>query len=60
MEEYGDNTVLLVGLLYKMCQVKLVLKGEDEKSLNKINTVEVLNVTQEMNTVLKEKFNMNV
>lgn len=31
------NTVLLVQLLYKMCQVRIVLISEDENSLNTIN-----------------------
>lgn len=35
-----ENTVLLVGLLYKMCQVKLVLKNENENQQNKINKIE--------------------
>ena len=53
-----ENAILLVGLLYKMCQVQLVLKGDDEKSLNKINSAEVLSVTEEMNTILSDRFNV--
>jgi len=33
-----QNTVLLVGLLYNMCKVKLVKKSEKENDLNSINT----------------------
>lgn len=36
-----ENTVLLVGLLYQMCKVKLVIKTESKTELNQINTVEV-------------------
>lgn len=32
-----ENTVLLVGLLYKMCQVNLVIKAKDTDDINKIN-----------------------
>ncbi|SEM39095.1 hypothetical protein SAMN04487770_13641 [Butyrivibrio sp. ob235] len=32
-----ENAVLLVGLLHKMCQVKLVEKQDDENDLNKVN-----------------------
>lgn len=36
-----ENSVLLTGLLYKMCQVKLVLATEEENKLNEINYGEV-------------------
>lgn len=36
-----ENAVLLVGLLYRMCQVKLVLKSEDEQGLNTVNNEEI-------------------
>lgn len=36
-----ENTVLLVGLLYKMCQVSLVVKAADENEMNKVNKIEV-------------------
>ena len=32
-----QNTVLLVGLLYQMCKVKLVNKAEGDAELNSIN-----------------------
>ncbi len=32
-----ENLVLLVGLLYKMCQVNLVIKAENENDMNSIN-----------------------
>lgn len=34
-----QNAVLLVGLLYKMCQVNLVNKAKNE---NEINTIKIL------------------
>lgn len=36
-----ENSVLLVGLLYKMCQVQLVLKAEDENELDTVNKEEM-------------------
>lgn len=47
-----ENTVLLVGLLYKMCQVKLVLKQDNEH--NKVNSDEVYEVTCDAQKVLRE------
>jgi len=32
-----ENAILLVGLLYKMCQVSLVNKAENENSMNTVN-----------------------
>ncbi len=37
---FVENTCLLVGLLYKMCQVKLVLKT-DEDGINEVNIEEI-------------------
>lgn len=51
-----ENTVLFVGLLYKMCQVKLVLKSENDKEINKVNKVEVIRMTERANKVLKAGF----
>lgn len=36
-----ENTVLLVGLLYKMCQVSLVNKAKSEDEMNTINKNEI-------------------
>lgn len=36
-----ENTVLLVGLLYNMCKVEIVLKGESNHDMNKINTIAI-------------------
>ena len=35
-----QNLVLLVGLLFKMCQVSLVLKSENNEETNKVNKIE--------------------
>ena len=32
-----ENTILLVGLLYKMCQVSLVSKSNNENEMNAVN-----------------------
>lgn len=42
-----ENTVLLVGLLYKMCQINLVIKAESENEINKINLQAVNEVMQD-------------
>lgn len=46
------NTVLLVGLLYTMCQVKLVLKNDEEEGLNKVNKAEIDATINKVNEVL--------
>lgn len=40
-KQITENVILLVGLLYEMCKVKLVEKTDDEKELNTINEVEI-------------------
>ena len=40
-KEITENLILLVGLLYKMCQVKLVLQSEDDSEVNKVNKEEI-------------------
>ena len=32
-----ENTVLLVGLLYKMCKVQVVLQPQDGEGMNQVN-----------------------
>lgn len=51
-----ENTVLLVGLLYKMCKVEIVLQSKNEDELNTINKTDVDNSIYEANTILKDKF----
>lgn len=36
-----ENTILLVGMLYKMCQVNLVIKTDDKDGINTINHDEI-------------------
>ena len=48
------NTVSLVSLLYKTCQVKLVFKSDNEDDLNKINYEEINDTNKDVNNVLKE------
>ena len=40
-KEITENLILLVGLLYKMCQVKLVLQTEDDLEVNQVNKEEI-------------------
>lgn len=37
---YVQNAVLLVGLLYQMCKVKLVIRDESKNTVNKVNSEE--------------------
>ncbi len=50
-----ENTVLLVQLLYKMCQVKLVLVSEKEQELNHINRGEVEKVIYSTEHIMKDR-----
>ena len=50
-----ENTVLLVQLLYKMCQVKLVLTSDKADEPNKINKTEVNESINTANAFLREK-----
>lgn len=47
-----NNMVLLVGLLYKMCKVKLVIKDTDNDELNEVNKTDVDNNISDANDVL--------
>lgn len=49
-----QNSVLLVGMLYKMCQVKLVEQSENENKLNTINKGLVKKTMDEAEQVMKE------
>ena len=52
-----ENTVLLVGLLYTMCRVKLVLK-QDNEELNKVNRQDIDNVVADTDVVLSDMENV--
>lgn len=49
-----QNTVLLVGLLYNMCQIKLVLQSENENSTNQVNKEEIREMMERSDRVLKD------
>lgn len=49
-----QNTVLLVGLLYKMCKIKLVKNYESASTLNEVNKIEVNKAISDCNAVLRE------
>ena len=46
-----ENAVMLVGLLYKMCQTSLVTKQETN-DVNKVNKAEVIDITNKARVVL--------
>ena len=50
-----ENTVLLVGLLYNMCKVKLVLQSESENTVYTINHEEIENAVSNAETFLQER-----
>ena len=47
-----ENLILLVGMLYKMCQVKIVLKEEGEGGINRVNTKDIMDVQMEADLLL--------
>lgn len=49
-----ENTVLLVGLLYKMCQVNIVEKAKNENEMNTINKVEIEKTMNHAKQIEKE------
>lgn len=49
-----ENLILLVSMLYKMCQVQIVLKGDNKNGLNKINTADITSVQRQAEIILKE------
>ena len=48
-----ENLVMLVGLLYKMCQIKLVLKSDKEDEINTVNKKEIDQNTKDVDFVLQ-------
>ena len=48
-----ENTVLLVGMLYKMCKVNLVKKSEKENEINSVNRKEVMEAIFESEKMLQ-------
>lgn len=51
-----ENTVLLVGLLYKMCQTELVIQSKNESEINIINKAKIREAIQSARTILDDKF----
>lgn len=49
-----QNTVLLVGLLYKMCKVNLVIQADSDTEMNKINSIAVDESMQEAEQIVSE------
>ena len=47
-----ENTILLVGLLYKMCRVNLVCKGKSESDINEINYAEIDKIVSDATGIL--------
>ena len=50
-----ENTVYLVGMLYKCCQTKLVLQSNNENDTNSVNFNEVNDIGREATGLLKKK-----
>lgn len=49
-----ENAVMLVGLLYKMCEVKLVLKAESEEAINRVNETGIKEIQDEAEVIMKK------
>ena len=49
-----QNSVLLVGLLYKMCKVNLVKKAANEDEMNSVNKIEVESNMQHAQKVMND------
>lgn len=47
-----ENTILLVGLLYKMCQVSLVSKSNNENEMNAVNKREIERSIQDAERII--------
>lgn len=49
-----ENTIMLVGLLHKMCKVNLVVKQEKENELNKVNKTAIDDAIKNADAVLSK------
>ena len=56
-KQVTENAVLLAGLLYKMCKVKLVIQGSDKGSANKVNKVEANQTITDAENIMRKQFN---
>lgn len=50
-----ENLVLLVGLLYKMCQVKLLLEEENEKKQKMVNVRGIMDIESDAEQVVRDR-----
>ncbi len=48
------NLVLLVGILYEMCKVNLVIKNDDDNSLNEVNRENIIKVCKDAEKLLED------
>lgn len=55
-----QNTVLLVRLLFEMCQVKLVIQSKNQNSSNKVNKSEISETQSKAKDLLKNNFDMYI
>lgn len=55
-----ENTVLLVQLLYRMCQVKLVLKSNDKDGMNRVNTSDITDVIDDSRRFLQNEMHVQL
>lgn len=55
-KELTENTVLLVGLLYNMCKIEMVLKGDSDDDIKKINTADIRSSINNASAILSDKF----
>ena len=53
-KQMTENTILLVGLLYKMCKTSLVLKKEGGDALNEVNKNEVSSIIEDVDKILNK------
>lgn len=53
-KQMTENTILLVGLLYKMCNIKLALKSQNGDGLNTVNKKEIRSAVEEADKISAE------
>lgn len=49
-----ENAIMLVGLMYKMCKTKLVLKDTNENGINEVNTKDINETIADSNKMMLE------
>lgn len=53
-KQVTENAVLLVGLLYKMCQINLVIQNEEDEGINAVNRELIETTINDAETVLED------